>query len=97
MIDELDRAYDFISTNFSVENAKKKLSRFRDKMNQLGFMPGGFDFDERIKRQLHPVFKTQALVCEDYLMLFVVDEANKLVIVTHLIPSKSDYMRLLKN
>lgn len=97
VIDELDRVYDYISTNLSVEGAKKKITKLRDKMNQLSFMPGGFDFDERIKRKLHPDFKTEALVCEDYLILFVIDEENQIVIVTHLVPSKSDYMRLLKN
>ena len=96
VIEELDRIYDDISTNFSQESAKKKITRLREKMNQVRHMPGGFDFDNRLGKKLNPDFKTQALVCDDYLMLFVVDEKNQVVIVTHLLPSKSDYMRLLK-
>ena len=59
-------------------------------------MPSGFDFDDRIGRKLHDKFKTEALISDDYLILFVVDEENKEVVITHFIPSKSDYMKLLK-
>ena len=96
VLGELDRIYDYISTNFSQESAKRKITRLREKMNQLKHMPGGFDFDDRLGKKLNPDFKTQALVCDDYLMLFVVDEKNQIFIVTHLLPSKSDYMRLLR-
>ena len=92
VLGELDRIYDYIST----ESAKRKITRLREKMNQLRHMPGGFDFDDRLGKKLNPDFKTQALVCDDYLMLFVVDEKNQILIVTHLLPSKSDYMGLLK-
>ena len=99
VIEELDRVYDYISIKFSLEGARKKIRRLREKMNQLKHMPGGFDFDDRddrLGKRLNSYFKTQVLVCDDYLMLFVVDEKNQIVIVTHLLPSKSDYMRLLK-
>lgn len=92
---ELDDIFDFIS-NISVSGAKNVVSRIRSKVNRLSFMPSGFDFDERIDRRLHEKFKTQALISDDYLILFVVDEGNKEVIITHFIPAKSDYMRLLK-
>lgn len=96
VIEELDRVYEYISIKFSPESARRKIRRLREKMNQLKHMPGGFDFDERLGQKLNPYFKTQALVCDDYLILFVVDEQNQIVIITHLVPSKSDYMRLLK-
>lgn len=96
VIEELDKVYEYISIKFSPEGAKRKIRRLREKMNQLRHMPGGFDFDDRLGKKLNPDFKTQALVCDDYLILFVVDEENQIVIVTHLIPSRSDYMRLLK-
>ena len=96
VIEELDRVYEYISIKFSPEGARKKIRRLREKMNQLRHMPGGFDFDDRLGKKLNPDFKTQALVCDDYLMLFVVDEKNQIFIVAHLLPSKSDYMRLLR-
>lgn len=96
VLGELDRIYDDISTNFSQESDKRNIIRLREKMNQLRHMPVEFDFDDRLGKKLNPDFKTQVLVCDDYLILFVVDEKNQVVIVTHLLPSKSDYMRLLK-
>ena len=92
VIEELDRVYEY----FSPEGARKKIRRLRERLNQLKHMPVGFDFDNRLGKKLNPDFKTQALVCDDCLMLFVVDEKNQILIVTHLLPSKSDYMRLLK-
>lgn len=94
-LNELDEIFNFIS-NVSVSGAKNVVNRIREKVNKLTFMPSGFDFDDRIGRRLHDKFKTEALVSDDYLILFVVDEENKEVIITHFIPSKSDYMRLLK-
>lgn len=94
-LDELDNIFNFIS-NVSLSGAKNVVSRIRSKVNQLSFMPSGFDFDDKISRKLHDKFKTQGLISDDYLILFVVDEKKKEVVVTHFIPSKSDYMRLLK-
>ncbi|WP_066914183.1 type II toxin-antitoxin system RelE/ParE family toxin [Streptococcus sp. DD12] len=96
VVEELDRIYSYISTNFSITSARRKISKIRAKRNQLQYMPGGFDFDDRLGRKLNANFKTQALVCDDYLILFLVDDKQKIVIVTHLIPSKSNYMKLLK-
>lgn len=92
---ELDGIFEFIS-NVSRSGARNVINRIRSKVNQLAFMPSGFSFDNRIGRKLHDTFKTEALISDDYLILFVVDEKHKQVIVTHIIPSKSDYMRLLK-
>ncbi|MBP2621994.1 type II toxin-antitoxin system RelE/ParE family toxin [Streptococcus panodentis] len=96
VVEELDRIYGYISTNFSIGGARRKISKIRAKINRLQHMPGGFDFDDRLGRKLNPNFKTQALVCDDYLILFLVDKKHQIVIVTHLIPSKSNYMKLLK-
>lgn len=93
---ELDEIFDFVS-NVSTSGAKNVIRRIREKVNALTFMPSGFNFDDKIGRRLHDKFKTEGLISGDYLILFVVDEENKEVIVTHFIPSKSDYMRLLKN
>ena len=77
--------------------SKNVVNKIRSKVNNLAFMPSGFDFDDRIGRRLHDSFKTEAIISGDYLILFVVDEKNKEVIITHFISSKSNYMRLLKN
>lgn len=92
---DLDKIYDFVS-NVSISGAKNVVNKIRSKVNNLAFMPSGFDFDDRIGRRLHDSFKTEAIISGDYLILFVVDEKNKEVIITHFISSKSNYMRLLK-
>lgn len=93
--EELDQIFDFVA-RVSEEGARNVVRRIRSKVNALKVMPGGFDFDARLGRKLHDEFKTEAIISDDYLILFVVDEANKEVIITHVIPSKSDYMQLLK-
>lgn len=92
---ELDDIFDFVS-KVSVSGAKNVINEIRQKINNLVFMPSGFDFDDRLGRRLHDKFKTEALVAGNYLILFVVDEEKKEVIVTHIIPSKSNYMKLLR-
>lgn len=95
VFEELDQILDFVA-KVSEDGVKNILRRIRSKINSLKFLPGGFDFDARIGRKLHNVFKTEAIISDDYLILFVVDDGNKGVIITHIIPSKSDYMKLLK-
>lgn len=92
---DLDKIYDFVS-NVSVASAKALVDKIRSKVNNLSFMPSGFNFDDRLGRRLHDDFRTEAIIVGDYLILFVVDEENKEVIVTHFISSKSNYMKLLK-
>ena len=72
----MDKIYDFVS-NISVLETKNVINKIRSKVNNLAFMPSGFDFDDRIGRRLHDSFKTEAIISGDYLILFVVDEKNK--------------------
>lgn len=92
---DLDTIFDFI-LNVSLSGAKNKISKIRSKVNQLTFMPSGFSFDNHLGKKLNDEFKTEGLICDDYLILFVVDEDKKEVIVTHVISSKSNYMKVLK-
>lgn len=94
-VKDLDKIFDFVS-NVSVEAAKNLVGKIRSKVNNLSFMPSGFNFDDRLGQRLHDDFKTEAIIVGDYLILFVVNEEDKEVVVTHFISSKSDYMRLLK-
>ena len=54
--------------------SKNVVNKIRSKVNNLAFMPSGFDFDDRSGRRLHDSFKTEAIISGDYLILFVVDE-----------------------
>lgn len=93
--EELDQIFNFVA-KVSEDGARNVIRRIRSKINALQFLPGGFDFDARLGRKLHDELKTEAIISDDYLILFVVDENKKEVIITHVIPSKSDYMQLLK-
>lgn len=93
--EELGQIFNFVA-KVSEDGARNVIRRIRSKINALQFLPGGFDFDARLGRKLHDEFKTEAIISDDYLILFVVDENKKEVIITHVIPSKSDYMQLLK-
>ena len=95
VFEELDQIFDFVA-KVSENGAKNVLRRIRLKINALKVLPGGFNFDDKIGRRLHNDFKTEAVISDDYLILFVIDDENKEVIITHVIPSKSDYMKLLK-
>ncbi|HEM3670218.1 type II toxin-antitoxin system RelE/ParE family toxin [Streptococcus suis] len=94
-LNDLDSIFAFVS-NVSTSGAKTVINKIRAKINKLTFMPSGLNFDARLGRRLHDKYKTEALISDNYLILFVVNEEKKVVIITHIIPSKSNYMRLLK-
>ena len=67
-----------------------------DKADSLYFMPGGYNFDERLKRRFNKDYPTQAVVYKKYIILFIVKEKEKIVYITNVISSRSDYLRLMK-
>lgn len=93
---DLDSIFDFLANSSGVDVAKKIVTEIMDKADSLSFMPGGYNFDERIKRRLNKKYPTQAVLCKKYIILFVVEEENQIVYITHVLSSRSDYLRLLK-
>lgn len=93
---DLDDILDFLVTISDIDVAKRVISEIIEKIRSLSFMPGGYNFDERIERKLNKKYPTQAILCKKYIILFVVKEEIQEVYITHVISSKSDYLRLLK-
>lgn len=93
---DLDNILDFLVTTSDIDVAKRVISEIIEKIRSLSFMPGGYNFDERIERKLNKKYPTQAILCKKYIILFVVKEEIQEVYITHVISSKSDYLRLLK-
>lgn len=93
---DLDAIFEFLENSSGVDVAKRIVSEIMDKADSLSFMPGGYNFDERIKRKLNNKYPTQAVMCGKYIILFVVEEENQIVQITHVLSSRSDYLRLLK-
>ena len=93
---DLDDILDFLATASDIDVAKRVISEIIEKIESLSFMPGGYNFDERIERKLNKKYPTQAILCKKYIILFVVKEESQIVYITHVISSKSDYLRLLK-
>jgi len=55
-----------------------------------------YNFDERLKRRFNKDYPTQAVVYKKYIILFIVKEKEKIVYITNVISSRSDYLRLMK-
>ena len=93
---DLDDIYEFLVKTSNVSVAKKVVSEIIAKIKSLSFMPGGYNFDERIGRKLNQKYTTQAILCKKYIILFMVKEKSQIVYITRVLSSRSDYLRLLK-
>lgn len=93
---DLDAIFEFLENSLDTDVAKKIVDEIMDKADSLSFMPGGYNFDERLKRRLNKDYPTQAIVYKKYIILFIVKEKEKIVYVTNVISSRSDYLRLMK-
>lgn len=93
---DLDSIFEFLENNSGTDVAKKIVAEIMDKADSLSFMPGGYNFDERLKGRLNEDYPTQAVVYKKYIILFIVKEKEKIVYITNVISSRSDYLRMLK-
>lgn len=61
------------------------------------FPERGFDADEKIGRQISKRYKTFGIVIANrkYLLFYNINTEEKIVNVTHLLPVKSDYAKLI--
>lgn len=73
----------------TVETLIKGLERL------LVFPESGFNADERYGKRINPEVTTRALVIDQYIAFYFIDQTTKTIFVTHLFSSKSDYVRLL--
>ncbi|MEY8435394.1 type II toxin-antitoxin system RelE/ParE family toxin [Streptococcus hyointestinalis] len=90
---------EYIINNFKSEtSAKKVVDNIMQKISALEIFPEvGFDADERFGKTLDKRHKTRGLtIGKDYIALYFVDDEKKEVIITHIVSTRSDYVKLFK-
>jgi hypothetical protein len=68
------------------------------KISALEIFPEvGFDVDERFGKTLDKRHKTRGLtIGKDYIALYFVNDEKKEVVITHIVSTRSDYVKLFK-
>ncbi len=90
---------EYIINNFKSEtSAKKVVDNIMQKISALEIFPEvGFDADERFGKALDKRHKTRGLtIGKDYITLYFVNDGKKEVIITHIVSTRSDYVKLFK-
>lgn len=89
----------YIINNFKSEaSAKKVVDNIMQKISALEIFPEvGFDADERFGKTLDKRHKTRGLtIGKDYIALYFVNDEKKEVVITHIVSTRSDYVKLFK-
>lgn len=94
---ELDSILDYYFEKGWEETGKKKIKELLDSIQSLSIFPErGFDADNRFGKKIDPPFQTRGFVLsKDYLVLYRIEDL--IVRVSHLLPTRSDYMKLFDN
>ena len=90
---------EYIINNFKSEtSAKKVVDNIMQKISALEIFPEvGFDVDERFGKTLDKRHKTRGLtIGKDYIALYFVNDEKKEVVITHIVSTRSDYVKLFK-
>lgn len=90
---------EYIINNFKSEtSAKEVVDNIMQKISALEIFPEvGFDADERFGKTLDKRHKTRGLtIGKDYIALYFVNDEKKEVIITHIVSTRSDYVKLFK-
>lgn len=82
--------------HFSSNAGKAKVETILKKIEAIAVFPEiGVSADEKFGVQVDKKYFTRCVPADrDYLILYFVDELQKLIVITHLLPTKTDYLRL---
>lgn len=81
----------------SSQGAESTVQSIFDGIKSLEIFPErGFDADLNVGKQITPFGPTKGIVIANqrYLLFYTIDPKEKIVFVTHLVPTKSDYAKL---
>lgn len=95
----LGEIYNYILTNFkSKQAAQSKIDNIIKSISALKMFPeAGFDADEKFGVEINAKYKTRGLTLKkDYIALYTIDYDSKIILITYLLATKSDYMKLFK-
>lgn len=87
---EMKKIYDYIIEDLYAENAAKKLmQKVEDEINKLRYIPRA-----HIKIQKYDELKRsyRRIVIKNYILLYTVDEDNKVVFVSHMYYGRRNYI-----
>ncbi|GGE26936.1 type II toxin-antitoxin system RelE/ParE family toxin [Streptococcus himalayensis] len=98
IFDQIESIRDYIKnvllSEQSAENTVKELVKG---LRSLEVFPErGFDADAKVNTQISQNVKTRGILVANnrYIIFYSIDEKEKVVNVSHLLPSKSDYAKL---
>lgn len=94
----IDTIYGYIANVLlSPQSAKNTIAKILDGLTELEQFPEvGFNMDKKIGVKINKEFVTRGKILEQYVILYFVDEENKVVYLSHLFHTKSDYVGLIK-
>lgn len=96
-LDTLVEIKKYIINNFhSEQSALKTINNIITKISALEIFPEvGFDVDEKFQKPLDKLHKTRGLtIGKEYIALYFVDDDKKNVVITHILSTRSDYLKL---
>lgn len=98
VLQKISEIFEYIAEHFSEDYAKKRVDVIFNSLEGLSIFPkGGFNADEKFQKKIDKRYLTRGIpIKKDYIALYFIDETNKKVVVTHLLPAKSDYMKLFQ-
>lgn len=94
----IDDIYGYIANVLlSPQSAKNTIAKILDGLAELEQFPVvGFNMDEKVGVKINKEFVTRGKILEQYVILYFIDEENKIVYLSHLFHTKSDYVRIMK-
>ena len=100
VLQELENIYRYILERFKSESsARRRVEELMDTISALAIFPeAGFDADEKFDRKIHPKYKNRGLTLrKDYIALYFVDYERETIVLTYLLPTRNDYIKLFKS
>lgn len=89
-IDEMDEIYNYIFKELKAsESAKKLIHQVRESVLALGWSPNLYP---KIEKRDRTEREYRRMVVKSYVLLYTVDEYNKIVYVSHMYYRKKNYM-----
>lgn len=99
VVTKLEEIYQYILDTFqSEQSAKKKVSDLYANMEILKTFPeAGFCADEKFGKVIDKRHLTRGVALgRDYIALYFIDKEAMTVVVTHLLPTRTDYLKIFR-
>ncbi|MEY8461846.1 type II toxin-antitoxin system RelE/ParE family toxin [Streptococcus merionis] len=94
----IDNIHDYISNVLlSKQAAQDTIARILNGLEELEHFPeAGFNADERIGVRINSKHLTRGKIIGQYVLLYFIVQEDKVVFLSHLFHTKSDYLNLLR-